>query len=197
MGRTGRYGSDRTVPPLRAADAAGRTGVRLPTQKRGDGHAASSTASSKPAARVDPPCPHFGACGGCVAQHWTRLAYIALEDRSSAAAAAPRRLRRCCLSRRRMHATRRTAAHGSCRCAARRRASWLGCTGARIDGRRSVNPARCCIPLWLALIAPLRACSRGLRALRRHGSAVANLLDDGADLLLRTDATPTLADRLA
>lgn len=27
--------------------------------------------------RVAPPCPHFGACGGCALQHWDRPAYLA------------------------------------------------------------------------------------------------------------------------
>ncbi|MDX5332124.1 MAG: class I SAM-dependent RNA methyltransferase [Caulobacteraceae bacterium] len=27
--------------------------------------------------RVDPPCPHFGACGGCVTQHWAMTPYLA------------------------------------------------------------------------------------------------------------------------
>lgn len=29
------------------------------------------------AERVDPPCPHFGACGGCALQHWAHAPYLA------------------------------------------------------------------------------------------------------------------------
>ena len=50
-------------------------------------------------------------------------------------------------------------------------------------------------PAIAALIAPLRALLVGLSALRREGSGIINLLDSGADLLLRTDGPPTLSDR--
>ena len=51
-------------------------------------------------------------------------------------------------------------------------------------------------PALAGLIAPLRTLLRGLAALRREGSAVANLLDSGPDLLLRTDAdADSAADR--
>jgi 23S rRNA (uracil1939-C5)-methyltransferase len=32
------------------------------------------------AERVDPPCPHFGACGGCALQHWAHAPYLAWKE---------------------------------------------------------------------------------------------------------------------
>ena len=44
---------------------------------------------------------------------------------------------------------------------------------------------------------PLRRLLARLQALRREGSVIANLLDSGPDVLLRTDAPLQLADRIA
>jgi 23S rRNA (uracil1939-C5)-methyltransferase len=52
-------------------------------------------------------------------------------------------------------------------------------------------------PTLVALLPPLRSLLLRLRALRRGGSVIANLLDSGPDVLLRTDARLSLADRLA
>jgi 23S rRNA (uracil1939-C5)-methyltransferase len=52
-------------------------------------------------------------------------------------------------------------------------------------------------PALVALIAPARRLLTRMQALHRDGSLIANLLDTGVDLLLRTDATLTLTDRLA
>lgn len=52
-------------------------------------------------------------------------------------------------------------------------------------------------PTLAALMPPLRTLLTRLGALRREGSVIANLLDSGADLLLRTDAPLDLADRMA
>jgi len=35
---------------------------------------------SPSAARVEPPCPHFGACGGCALQHWAPEPYLAWKQ---------------------------------------------------------------------------------------------------------------------
>lgn len=50
-------------------------------------------------------------------------------------------------------------------------------------------------PALVGLIAPLRDMLRGLSALKRTGSVVANVLASGVDLLLRLDSTPDTADR--
>jgi 23S rRNA (uracil1939-C5)-methyltransferase len=52
-------------------------------------------------------------------------------------------------------------------------------------------------PTLVALIAPLRTLLARLRAFRREGSVIANLLDSGADVLLRTDAELNINDRIA
>ena len=50
-------------------------------------------------------------------------------------------------------------------------------------------------PALFALLAPLRPLLRSLTALKRDASAIANLLDSGPDLLLRTDAVLDTGDR--
>ena len=50
-------------------------------------------------------------------------------------------------------------------------------------------------PDLFALLAPLRRVLRACTALKRDGSAVLNLLDEGADLLLRLDGAPDAGDR--
>ena len=52
-------------------------------------------------------------------------------------------------------------------------------------------------PELVALMPPLRRLLTRLQALHREGSVIANLLDSGPDVLLRTDAPLHLADRIA
>jgi 23S rRNA (uracil1939-C5)-methyltransferase len=144
--------------------------------------------------RVAPPCPHFGACGGCTLQHWRAAPYLdwkagllraalvraGFPDPAVAPTVAtpPGARRRMDLALRRVGGEVRVGLH-------------------RLRAPDVVDLAACPVlhPALAALIAPLRALLRGLAALRREGAAVANLLDAGADLLLRTDAEPGRADR--
>jgi 23S rRNA (uracil1939-C5)-methyltransferase len=62
-----------------------------------------------------------------------------------------------------------------------------------------IDLATCIVlhPTLVALFSPLHDLLRRLQCLRRDASIIANLLDPGPDLLLRTDAPLTLPDRLA
>jgi 23S rRNA (uracil1939-C5)-methyltransferase len=69
----------------------------------------------------------------------------------------------------------------------------------RLRSAEVVDLAECHVlhPALVALIAPLRVLLSRLRGLRREGSVIANLLDSGPDVLLRTDGPLDLADRVA
>jgi 23S rRNA (uracil1939-C5)-methyltransferase len=167
----------------------------VPGPKRGDGRAAALDHVIEASAdRVTPPCPHFGACGGCVAQHWADAPYIAwktdllaaaLRRAGFADAAVSAAVRALPGERRRMDFALRRTPSGVV----------VGLHRARSDDVVDISSCAVLHPSLAALIAPLRRMLGGLRALRRQGSAVANLLDDGADLLLRLDGGPDAADR--
>jgi 23S rRNA (uracil1939-C5)-methyltransferase len=166
-----------------------------PLAQRGAGWAAALDGVLEPSAeRATPGCPHFGACGGCVAQHMGDAAYLAWKSAELAAA-----LRRAGFADPPLSPPARTAP------GARRR---MDLAIRRVGGEWRVGLHRprsgevvdldtCLVlhPALVALVGPLRGL--GLSCVRREGSAVANLLDNGPDLLLRTDAPLTLADRVA
>ncbi|GAA0587608.1 class I SAM-dependent RNA methyltransferase [Craurococcus roseus] len=156
--------------------------------KRGGGRLAEPEAVLRASPdRVEPPCPHFAACGGCALQHWADVPYAEwkhgklVEALSRAGFAevpvAP-------LVRTPPRARRRADL------ALRRRPDGRVALGFHARVGRTVLDLQTCEvldPRLVSLFGPLRDLLRGLPALRREGSAVVNLLDTGPDLLLRTD----------
>jgi 23S rRNA (uracil1939-C5)-methyltransferase len=164
------------------------------TCKRGEGFAAvAEVVVERSPARVAPPCPHFGACGGCALQHWDDEAYCAWKtgllraalrragyetDPAPLVTTPPASRRRMDFAVRRVEDTVRLGLH-------------VAHGHALID----LHECRVLHPALASLLAPLRILLPQLSALRREGAAIANLLDTGPDLLLRTDAALTAADR--
>ncbi len=166
--------------------------------KRGDGMAVVLEGVLSPSRdRVEPPCPHFPRCGGCTIQHLALAPYAAWKRARLAEALSragfpdapvadtvvtpPQTRRRADL-------------------ALRRQADGRVLLGFHERGAGAVEDLSTCLvlnPALVALFEPLRALLRGLRAFRREGSAVLNLLDTGPDLLLRLDGEPNAADRSA
>lgn len=67
----------------------------------------------------------------------------------------------------------------------------------RENSSEVIDLATCLVlhPALFALLAPLRDLLARITALRRQGSVIANLLDSGPDLLVRTDAPVRASDR--
>ena len=162
--------------------------------RRGEGFAATAAVLEPSPERAQPPCPHFGTCGGCTLQHWHDAPYAAWKSaqvadalRRAGVADPPLRPLACTppAARRRMDlAIRRDG--GAVRIGLHRRRS------------RDIFDMHACPilhPRLFALVQALRPALAGLEALRREGSAVVNLLHAGPDLLLRTDGILTAADR--
>lgn len=157
--------------------------------KRGDGYAGEAAVITPSPDRIDPSCPHFGPCGGCTLQHWAEAPYA--DWKASRAAAAiglptlplartpPGTRRRMDLGIRRMGDAVQIGLH-------RRRS------------RDVVDMQACPIlhPTLFALVQALRPVLLRLEGLHRVGEASVNLLDNGPDLLLRTDADLTSRDRV-
>jgi len=64
-------------------------GETVLAERHGDRAATTEIVASSPD-RVTPPCPHFGACGGCSLQHFAPAAYLAWKRDQVAAAFAQR-----------------------------------------------------------------------------------------------------------
>ncbi len=186
-------------------------------RRQGNGWLAQSVAiESASRARIAPRCVHFGECGGCVLQHWQDAEYLAWKTALLSSA-----LRRAGYadpsvdpivvtppySRRRMDLAasrtpdgvvvglhRRTTTSPAKQARSSREA-------ARVRGQPpqaglcDLTECHVLHPRLFDLVSPLRALLAGLQAVRRDTSIIANLLSEGVDLLLRTDAALTPSDR--
>lgn len=179
----------------------GETVQAVPCARRGEGFAAIAETITEPSPdRVTPPCPHFGICGGCALQHWHDTPYADWKAGLLEAA-----LRRAGFTDFALKPLVRTAPGGRRRVdlALRRQHGNAQAGGGvqaglhRAHGSEIVDLTACPVldPALAALITPLRTLLVGLALLKREGSAIINLLNAGPDLLLRTDAPPSLVDR--
>ncbi|MBX6742927.1 MAG: class I SAM-dependent RNA methyltransferase [Acetobacteraceae bacterium] len=175
----------------------GETLRARPAGRRGDALLAEAEALLRPSPdRVAPPCPHFGACGGCALQHWAEAPYAAWKRAKLAEALARAGFPKAPVAPLVLTppGTRRRAD------LALRRGSGGVVLGFHAPGSGAVVDLAACTvlhPRLVALFEPLRRLLRGLKALKREGSAVLNLLETGPDLLLRTDAALDAAGRAA
>ena len=164
-----------------------------PVMTRGAARLAEATVLVASPFRVVPPCRHFGPCGGCTVQHLADEPYATwkaglLEDTvrrlgfggplPSLERTPPGARRRMDLAIRRENGAVRIGLH-------MRRSSSV------------VDMQECPVlhPALFRVVSALRPVLRSLSGLKREGSAVVNLLDEGPDLLLRTDAPLNAADR--
>ncbi len=162
--------------------------------RRGKALAASAEVVEASAERVAPPCRHFGDCGGCRLQHWRDEPYrtwkrgrvVAALRRAGfgdapvadLVAGAPGTRRRLDLAARR-----------------ERGGVVLGLHAAR-EGR-VVDLGECAIavPELVSLLQPLRELLAGLGGFRREADVHLNLLDTGADVLIRAEGEVSVPDR--
>jgi 23S rRNA (uracil1939-C5)-methyltransferase len=184
------------APAYVAGSLPGERVLVVPRIKRGDGWSAERSEIVEPSSeRVVAPCPHFGVCGGCVLQHASAALYA--DFKRNLLAAALRRagvdvavgalIRTPPASRRRLDlAAARAGKH-----------ILLGLH--KRFGSDVVDLASCPVtePALVGLLQDLRRLLGGLTGLRRSGAVVLNLLETGPDLLLRTDAALSTADRAA
>lgn len=143
--------------------------------------------------RTEPPCPHFGSCGGCVAQHMDDATYAAWKLEALTTV-----LGRCGLlgdgvtlhpMARTGPAQRRRAVMNAVR---RGNRIWLGFNEAH--SHRLVDLSACAVlaPPLVALIPPLREALAPLLADGQSVDVALTLLDDGVDMVLEGLAPPDL-----
>jgi 23S rRNA (uracil1939-C5)-methyltransferase len=174
--------------------ALGESGTRrhIPRALPGEILSADGRLERESPERVDPPCAHFSLCGACALQHWALAPQAewkrgrvehALRQAGFAGAAVTLGHVSPPATRRRADLSVVRAADGSLT---------IGFHGPQ--GVLAIPECRVLRPEIMALLPRLAAALRPLQALRQRADAAINLLDSGADILLRLDGKLTPAD---
>jgi 23S rRNA (uracil1939-C5)-methyltransferase len=194
--RLGSAGDGAAVTPEGGTVHVARTlpGERVRASRRGASRAACDEILVASPDRIEPACPHFAQCGGCVLQHARDATYAAWKRDLVAQA-----LSRAGFDASLLGPLARTAPGG------RRR---LDFAAVRVPGgvvlglheshSTTVIDIQACPvlhPDLVALLAQLRVVLRSLDALRKRGDVLINLYDIGPDIVLRLDAAATASDR--
>jgi 23S rRNA (uracil1939-C5)-methyltransferase len=167
-----------------------------PETPRGTGWRAAAEEIEAPSPdRVTPPCPHFGACGGCALQLWADDAYAEWKAgllRQALVRAGYETPELAPLARTPPHARRRMEF-------AVRRTADGAAMGLHRAGTHEVIDLRACTvldPAVFVLADALRDVLARCDLLRREASVTLNRVDRGCDVLVRSDAAPSVADRM-
>jgi 23S rRNA (uracil1939-C5)-methyltransferase len=172
-----------------------RLRVRI-TGRRGDGLAAEPVERLGEAPRARPPCPHFGACGGCQLQHVPLAQYRAWKRDQVAAALAKHGLRDVAVEP--LECT-PPGARRRARLAFERRGAAVRLGFRERSGRRVIALRACpvLVPELVALLPPLTLLLARIELARRGGEVDVTASATGVDLRILTAQPPALADREA
>ena len=162
--------------------------------RRGDGRAGRVIELLAPGeGRSDPPCPHFGQCGGCALQHLDAAAYVAAKITTLRAALARVGIDpEVAEPMRTVAPERRRARFGVVRAPDPHRPVRVGF---RERFRHDLVDLRHCLvvePALLAVVEGLRQRARELLAPGGAAEATVTRTDSGLDLLMEAAATPDL-----
>lgn len=174
--------------------AGDRVRVKLVAEKAGGFRGEAIDLLEPGPARVEPPCPHFGPCGGCALQHLSEDAYTAWKIELIETALTRQGIEGAAI------APLRRVAVGS-----RRRAEF----SARRQGGRvllgfhrrfshAIEDLTTCLivtPTLRDLLAPLRGLLAGVLADGAAAQVTVTETETGCDLLLSSDEPPDLAAR--
>jgi 23S rRNA (uracil1939-C5)-methyltransferase len=164
--------------------------------RRGNGLAAEPLEWLEEAPRARPPCPHFGACGGCQLQHVPAAQYRAWKRKQVATALAKHGLPDVGVEP--LEST-PPAARRRARLAFERRGAAVRLGFRERSGHRVIALHACpvLVPALVALLPPLRALLTRIDLARRGGELEVTASETGVDLQIVTAHPPSLADREA